>query len=150
MIRGTAELSPATMERGAVFCNITVDSFTALTARDTCEGRRRNYSALYTINGSVTGTVEFQFGMDWGCGGFMFLEDDPNPRLQYANTDIWWRRRCNNRDVLTYRISDTANFSSTLLGFEGSCDGFNSARNRSWEYPRVGAATLAQQAPALA
>ncbi|EAQ97508.2 MYXO-CTERM sorting domain-containing protein [Congregibacter litoralis] len=113
-------------------CSKDLEAFEGISYRKTCNGTREDYGALYTINGSLSGSVEFEFGLDWGLGGFILADYEDAP-IDYYNTDIWWSKNWNNSDVLSYEFSDVGSFSLTLLGFEGCCDGINSARYRTFE-----------------
>ena len=114
-------------------CDQNLEALEGVSYRGTCGGTRNDYAALYTIKGSVTGTAEFEFGLDWGRGGFIAGDFDGAPvnYINYINDDIWWSNSWSNRDVLNYSFADVNNFTLTLLGFEGCCDGINSARYRT-------------------
>jgi hypothetical protein len=111
-------------------CDQNLDALEGVSYRGTCGGTRNDYGALYTIKGSLTGTAEFEFGLDWGLGGFIGADFDGAP-VDYINDDIWWSNSWSNGDVLSYSFADVGNFTLTLLGFEGCCDGTNSARYRT-------------------
>lgn len=117
-------------------CSEDLDALEGVSYRGTCGGTRNDYGALYTITGSLSGGAEFQFGLDWGRGGFIFA-DSAGDSLDYYNEDIWWSTNWNNSDVKSYVLADAGDFSLTLLGFEGCCDGINSAQYRTWETPQV-------------
>jgi len=114
---------------GAV-CSQDLQALEGVSYRDTCGGSRNNYGALYTITGSLSASAEFEFGLDWGRGGFI-LADFDGASVDYINDDIWWGKNWSNPDVLSYSFADVGDFSLTLLGFEGCCDGINSARYRT-------------------
>ncbi|WOJ92541.1 PEP-CTERM sorting domain-containing protein [Congregibacter variabilis] len=114
-------------------CNEDLDAFEGVSYSGTCGGGKRNYGALYTIAGSLTGAAEFQFGLDWGRGGFI-VADSKDASVKYFNEDIWWAKNWNKKsEVKNYVLEDVGKFSLTLLGFEGCCDGINSAQYRTWD-----------------
>lgn len=119
--------------KGSV-CSQDLQALEGVSYRGTCGGTRRNYGALYTISGSLSGSAEFEFGLDWGRGGFI-LADFDGASIDYINDDIWWSKSWNNRDVLSYGFAGVGDFTLTLLGFEGCCDGINSARFRTLATP---------------
>lgn len=110
-------------------CDLSVEAFTGLSYRGTCGGTRNNYGAQYTISGYNTGVTAFQFGLDWGRGGFFSLEADGSTETTaFTDQDIWWGNNWMNSDVINFNLSTQGAFTLTLLGFEGCCDGANSAR----------------------
>lgn len=114
-------------------CSKNLTAFEDISYRGSCGGTRNDYAALYTITGSLSGGAEFQFGLDWGRGGFVLANSSGAP-LDYINDDIWWGGNWNNSsEIISYSLQDVGDFSLTLLGFEGCCDGINSARYRSWD-----------------
>ncbi|MEM1143806.1 MAG: MYXO-CTERM sorting domain-containing protein [Pseudomonadota bacterium] len=124
----------AARENGS--CMQAVEAFDSITYQDLCEGGRRNYGARYTISGSNSGVTNFQFGLDWGRGGFLSFEsEESNGVSSLVSEDIWWRKRWSDRDVIDFTIAAQGDFTLTLLGFEGCCDGINSARYRNWSLP---------------
>ncbi|WP_439106553.1 PEP-CTERM sorting domain-containing protein [Congregibacter sp.] len=130
-----AALNAFQSSEGAV-CSEDLQALEDVSYRGTCGGGKRNYGALYTITGSLTGGAEFQFGLDWGRGGFTSA-DSTDAAVDYFNEDIWWSKNWNNSDVKSYVLADTGDFSLTLLGFEGCCDGINSAQYRTWKTPQI-------------
>lgn len=114
------------------FCDRSLDALVDVTARQTCGGSKRDYGAQYTITGTNTGITDFQFGLDWGRGGFISFESDgAEGDLLRQTNDVWWSRNWGNGDVINYRFDQLGDFTLTLLGFEGCCDGVNSVRYRS-------------------
>ncbi|MFT4767060.1 MAG: hypothetical protein ACI8RN_000184 [Glaciecola sp.] len=114
-------------------CSEDLDAFEGVSYRGTCGGGKKNYGALYTITGSLIGAAEFEFGLDWGRGGFI-LADSKDTSVDYYNEDIWWAKSWTRAsEVKSYVLTDVGDFSLTLLGFEGCCDGINSARYRTWD-----------------
>ena len=114
-------------------CSKDLAAFEGVSYRGTCGGDKENYGALYTITGSLSGGAEFQFGLDWGRGGFILADFEDAP-INYIDDDIWWGKNWNNsKEILTYSAADVGKFSLTLLGFEGCCDGINSARYQTWD-----------------
>lgn len=124
-----AALGAFSQAKGPV-CSQDLQALEGVSYRGTCNGTRNDYASLYTISGSLSGTAEFEFGLDWGRGGFILADFDGAP-VDYINDDIWWSKNWNNRDVLSYSFADVGDFTLTLLGFEGCCDGINSARYRT-------------------
>jgi hypothetical protein len=118
-------------------CSKDLDAFEGVSYRGTCGGTRNDYGALYTITGSLTGGAEFEFGLDWGRGGFILADFEDAP-INYIDDDIWWGKNWkNSKEILTYSFADVGKFSLTLLGFEGCCDGINSARYQTWDAPEI-------------
>lgn len=113
------------------FCNQSLDALVDITAKTTCGGSGRDYGSLYTITGRNEGVTEFEFGMDWGRGGFLSLDIGGESELFRLDEDIWWGRNWGNSDVFGLTLGEMGDFSLTLLGFEGCCDGINSVRYRS-------------------
>lgn len=110
-------------------CNENVATLNEITYNSNCGNSKRNYGAKYTISGNNSGTTTFQFGMDWGRGGFLALDAAGDESIsRFTSEDIWWRRNWNDGDVINFVLSTQGDFTLTLLGFEGCCDGYNSAR----------------------
>ena len=110
-------------------CDLNVEAFTGLSYRSTCGGSKRNYGAQYTISGVNTGVTAFQFGLDWGRGGFFSLDAGGSIETSaFTDQDIWWGNNWLNSDVINFNLTTQGAFTLTLLGFEGCCDGANSAR----------------------
>lgn len=121
---------PAYNNPDTLLCDISVDAFDGLSA-GTCGGGSQNHGTLYTVSGTATGPVELEFGLDWGRGGFTLLAlDGMAPQLERHKSDIWWNRDWNHSDVLDFLIPQSGDFLFLGLGFEGCCDGINSARWR--------------------
>lgn len=113
------------------FCDQSLDALVDVTAAATCGGSGRNYGSLYTISGRNEGVTQFQFGMDWGRGGFVSIDAGGESDTLRLDQDIWWGRNWSNRDVFGLTLTDVGDFSLTLLGFEGCCDGINTVQYRS-------------------
>lgn len=113
------------------FCDQALDALIDVTARQTCGGSKRNYGALFTITGTNTGVTNFEFGLDWGRGGFISFDGANGSDLIRRTDDVWWSRNWGNRDVIDYRLDQQGEFTLTMLGFEGCCDGINSVRYRN-------------------
>ena len=97
-----------------------------------CGGPRRDTGTAFVISGKNTGNTELQLGLDWGRGGFSVLQlGDTLPVIEKYNSDIWWARTWNHGDVLTFNFNIDGAFNLLLIGFEGCCNGENSARWRS-------------------
>ncbi|EED32109.1 PEP-CTERM putative exosortase interaction domain protein [gamma proteobacterium NOR5-3] len=143
--RYTAALNAFESSEGSV-CSQDLGALEGVSYSGTCGGGKRNYGALYTITGSLSGGAEFQFGLDWGRGGFIFADSAGAP-LDYFNEDIWWSKNWGNSDVKSYVLADAGDFSLTLLGFEGCCDGINSAQYRTWETPEISSFSESPQIP---
>jgi hypothetical protein len=123
---------PAYFNTDTLICEESLDSFDGLTTHGTCGGTHRDNGTLFAITGTVTGPTEMQFGLDWGRGGFSWLTlGDNAPQIERYNEDIWWGTSWNNSDVLNFALPEPGDFLLIGLGFEGCCDGSNSARWRS-------------------
>lgn len=123
---------PAYSDPASLLCEESLDSFEGLTTRGTCGGSNSDNGTLFSISGSVTGPTQMQFGLDWGRGGFSLLTLGENaPIVERYNEDIWWGNNWNNSDVLDFVLPESGEFLLIGLGFEGCCDGSNSARWRS-------------------
>jgi hypothetical protein len=123
---------PAYSNPGKVICDLSVDGFDKLTSHESCDGSKRNIGTLFAISGSVESDTQLQLGLDWGRGGFISLDTGGlAPEITRYNSDIWWQKNWNHGDVLDFIIPKTPEFLLIGLGFEGCCDGFNSARWRS-------------------
>lgn len=110
-------------------CNENVEALHEITYTSNCAKSKRDYGAKYTISGNNSGITTFQFGMDWGRGGFLALDADGDESIsRFTSEDIWWRRNWNDGDVINFVLSTQGDFTLTLLGFEGCCDGYNNAR----------------------
>lgn len=120
---------------GNRYCNIDLDSLTDIASNTTCGGSKRDFGALYTITGNNQGITEFRFGMDWGRGGFVVAQAGDESAIDMHASDIWWSRSWTHSDVLPFTLEEQGRFTLTLLGFEGCCDGPNSAQylNRDLE-----------------
>jgi hypothetical protein len=110
----------------AGYCDLALEAFTDIESRNTCGGSNGGFGALYTITGTNTGVTEFQFGLDWGYGGFIVAETEGATLLDRFTQNIWWAKNWSNS--LAYTLSGQGSFTLTLLGFENCCDGINSAR----------------------
>ncbi|MFK7829746.1 MAG: MYXO-CTERM sorting domain-containing protein [Congregibacter sp.] len=113
------------------FCDLSLDALVNVTAQQTCGGTKRNYGAQYTITGTNIGVTEFEFGLDWGRGGFISFASESGTDIVRRTDDVWWSRNWNNSDVIGYSFAEQGDFTLTLLGFEGCCDGINSVQYRS-------------------
>ena len=132
-----------------VICDLSLDVFDKLTSHDSCDGSKRNIGTMFEISGSADAAIHLQLGLDWGRGGFISLSTGGlAPEITRYNSDIWWKKNWNHRDVLDLIIPETPEFLLIGLGFEGCCDGYNSARWRSLAAPAA-ASTFAvgRQAP---
>ncbi len=118
---------------GDPICAIPVATFNRVGAASAqCGGPRRNTVTAFSITGSNSGNTELEFGLDWGRGGYISLAVDGAPAtVDKYNEDIWWGYNWRNSDVLGLNISGSGSFDLLLLGFEGCCNGTNSARWRS-------------------
>lgn len=129
---------PAYNNPATRLCNLSLEAFENISASETCGGSNRNIGTLFAITGSATSETDVQFGLDWGRGGFLGLFAEGQDLLvNRYNTDVWWHRNWNNRDVIDLIIPETDSFLLVGLGFEGCCDGENSARWRSAGDPNV-------------
>ena len=123
---------PAYNNPNTLLCELSLQTFENISASETCGGPNRDIGTLFAITGSSTGSTQLQFGLDWGRGGFIGLvADGQDPLVERYNTDIWWGRNWNNTDVIDLFLPEMDNFLLLGLGFEGCCDGENSARWRS-------------------
>jgi len=127
-------------ERAETVCSESLRAFTDVSYRGICGGGSgRNFGSRYTITGSVMGLAAFEFGLDWGRGGFIAGAGSAGAPLVYLDEDIWWNRNWKHEDVMgrgseaaaSIVIPTTDSFTLTLLGFEDCCDGINSGRYRS-------------------
>tara|TARA_R110001599_G_scaffold353885_1_gene602431 strand:- start:2575 stop:3303 length:729 start_codon:yes stop_codon:yes gene_type:complete len=126
---------------GNIICDLSVDVFDNVSSHDTCGGSKRDIGALFAISGSAEADTQLQLGLDWGRGGFIALSTGGlAPEITRYNSDIWWSNNWNNGDVLDFIIPKTQEFLLIGLGFEGCCDGSNSARWRSLAEPAAPAA----------
>ncbi len=117
-----------------IICDISLDALEGITARGTCGADDRNdIGSLYFITGTATGAAELEFGMDWGRGGFAAVSREGLglESLIRLDEDIWWRNNWSNSDVFGLSITGPGDFQISLMGFEGCCDGNNSARWRA-------------------
>jgi hypothetical protein len=122
---------PASSDAGSMICEQQLEAFDGQTSR-ACGGGKRDIGTLFGIHGSATGPVEVQLGLDWGRGGFTsLLTAGSSPDVVRYNTDIWWGGNWSNGDVINLMIPTTTDFMLIGLGFEGCCDGNNTARWRS-------------------
>lgn len=113
-------------------CDMALQVFEGISSHDSCDGPKNNIGTLFTIAGSVTAPTQLQLGLDWGRGGFTMLTGAGlTATLQRYKSDIWWHKSWDNVDVLNLFLPITTDFLLVGLGFEGCCDGFNSARWRS-------------------
>jgi len=131
-------------DNATTVCSQELSAMTDVTYRGTCGGGRSNFAAKYTITGSVEGSALFEFGLDWGRGGFISATGSgEETALTYLNEDIWWRENWNNEDVkgrsnkpaAAILLTDMDQFTLTLLGFERCCDGVNSGRYQHFWNP---------------
>jgi hypothetical protein len=127
----------------AGYCDLALEAFTGIESRKTCGGSDGGFGALYTITGTNNGTTSFEFGLDWGRGGFLVTETQSGTSIEKVTQDIWWAKNWDNS--LEYTLSEQGRFTLTLLGFENCCDGINSARYKN-SYIRSG--ELLQDVPA--
>lgn len=124
-------------------CNVDLAALTDVSYRGACgSNSQRDYGSLYTITGSVMGPAVFEFGLDWGRGGFIAETSGSDGSLVYLDEDVWWRKNWDDEDVqgkgteaaASILIPQASSFTLTLLGFEACCDGVNSGRYRSLGY----------------
>ena len=113
-------------------CSLSLTTLDNVGGKQLCGGPRRDTGTAFLISGSNTGSTELQLGLDWGRGGFSFLQfDSTMPVVEQYTTDIWWSRNWNHGDVLKFNFNTDGVFNLLLIGFEGCCNGENSARWRS-------------------
>lgn len=115
---------------GGRLCSQSLEAFDGVTASGNCGLGTRNNGAMYEISGSTSGSTLFQFGLDWGRGGFLSVASSASQGSDIVGIgdDIWWARSWVHGDVINYVIAEQSSFTLTLIGFEGCCDGINSAR----------------------
>ena len=128
-------------------CELSLDILDNVGGRQLCGGPRRDTVTQFTISGVNTGTTELEFGLDWGRGGYSTLYPPAGgaiPVMEKYTDDIWWAFNWNHEDVLKFTFDFEGEFNLALLGFEGCCNGTNSARWRSangeWQSLAVNAA----------
>lgn len=130
----------------SVICSESLGALDDISAEFTCGTAARDFGTLFTVAGSSTGAVELEFGMDWGLGGFVIASSAGDTTVDWLAEDIWWERSWNNGDVFGISFTSPGDFSLQLLGFEGCCDGINSARWRAeggqWQTLAVNAVSL--------
>lgn len=115
-----------------VICELPIEVFDQVSSENTCGGSSRDIGTLFAITGSADAATQLQLGLDWGRGGFIALSTGGlAPEITRYNSDIWWSNNWGNGDVLDFIIPQTSEFVLVGLGFEGCCDGTNSARWRS-------------------
>lgn len=119
-------------------CTVAIELFDAIGGKQLCGGPQRNTVTAFQINGVNTGTTQLEFGLDWGRGGYSSIQfGSALPSIAKYTDDIWWGRNWRSSDVLSFDLTSQGAFSILLLGFEGCCNGENSARWRSldgqWE-----------------
>jgi hypothetical protein len=113
-------------------CELSLAAFDNISSSGSCGGPNTNTGTLFTITGSSTGLTQMQLGLDWGLGGFTMLSmAGQATEFERYNSDIWWNLNWDHGDILDLIIPETAHFTLVGLGFEGCCDGVNSARWRS-------------------
>ncbi|GEM_PF-3314733 len=132
-------------------CSQSLDALTGISLRGTCGIRTNGYASRYVVEGQVAAPTIFQFGMDWGQGGFVSVEQNGRTDTRLDSSDIWWSKRWSHGDVLNYMITEPGDFTLTLLGFEHCCDGINSARYLELSFPDEGPSSqsLGDDAPEL-
>lgn len=98
-------------------------------------GNTTDYSVLMSVDlmPSVSGSFEFQAGVDWGRGGIAAVINNTTGTVisEYVRTDdLWWAYNWNNADVFTTQVNLNAGDSYTLawIGFEGCCAGSSTIR----------------------
>jgi len=115
-----------------IICDLPIDVFDQVSSENTCGGPSRDIGTLFAISGSADTAAQLQLGLDWGRGGFIALSTGVlAPEITRYDSDIWWNNNWGNGDVLDFIIPETSAFLLIGLGFEGCCDGTNSARWRS-------------------
>ncbi len=115
-------------------CELSLDIFDMVGGKQLCGGPRRDTVTQFYISGINTGTTELEFGLDWGRGGHSTLyypAGEGMPVTEKYTDDIWWARKWSHEDVLKFTFDFDGAFNLALLGFEGCCNGTNSARWRS-------------------
>jgi len=139
---------PAFDNPSTLLCEQSLSSFDGISTRATCGGSNRDNGTLFAITGSVTGPTQIQFGLDWGRGGFSWLTlGDNTQQVERYDDDIWWSNNWNNSDVINFVLPEPGDFLLIGLGFEGCCDGNNSARWRSLDARGDNWQTLAVNVP---
>lgn len=130
-------------------CSQSLDALMGITARNNCKLNDSDNGVRYTIKGSSSSDVEFQFGLDWGRGGFVSFEGESSNTLNQYASNTWWNLNWSNSQVIGLRLPAIGDFTLTLLGFENCCDGVNAARYRSptdvgaqWQDLKVNAVPL--------
>ncbi len=114
---------------GGLLCQSSMSGFVQMGSRQTCNGPRRNYSMMATVQFSLTSdeNIRFRTGADWGRGGGIILRDLDAGTMQFTDLtseDIWWRRNWNDSDVIFSDVVLAAgSWALTWIGFEGCCAG---------------------------
>ena len=124
---------------GSEICSVQLESIDKVGGRQNCNGPKRNFATLFSINLKSDGDTKIQFGPDWGLGGAFFTDS--------GSTDFvgnkWWSHNWKSNSVFEVDIlagKQTINF----IGWENCCAGANSARystndGESWETLAVNA-----------
>lgn len=117
-------------------CTTSLAEFDAINSRETCGGPRRNLGSLFMISGYAEHDSLLQLGLDWGLGGFLVTAlGDHTLMIDYLDSDIWWKKRWSDSDVVELFLPAATEFVLMGLGFERCCDGYFSGRWRSLEEP---------------
>lgn len=133
------------------YCSRDLPSHTNFNNNDVCGGPNNNIGWKFDhdfFEPTAQGTWQFQFGIDWGWGGFCYLDDDVFNAAagtwgtavlsiftrSYSNieTQLWWSGSWSNPAV--FRTSDftvsAGRHRLTCYAAENCCDGRQSAQYR--------------------
>jgi hypothetical protein len=128
-------------QAGGDVCDVSLTSLDLVGSVQTCSGPNNNIATWFSIDLSTVATTWFEFGADWGRGGFAFLTNGGSGDLSYPG-DTWWSLDWNNSAVIDFGVT-AGSYTLNLLGFEGCCGGAMSLRYsndmESWNIAEVNA-----------
>lgn len=136
---------------GSPVCNVSLSALDLVGSAQSCSGGpRRNIATLFSVDVTQNSNIDFQFGAEWGRGGFAVLTNVnglvPPPYVG----DYWWGLNWGNPDVIKFTVTGDFSYTLKLLGFEGCCGGAMSLRYREeggqWMIAAVNAVNVPEPA----
>ncbi|WP_171013475.1 CCXG family PEP-CTERM protein [Chitinivorax sp. B] len=119
----------------AGYCDRTISTFAGISNQAVCNGGSYrdiafHYNIAFGVGAADAGQWSFRLGPDFGKGGAVFLD---GVLLAVKNDDLWWNGNFNaSGELLSTTVGNlvASNHTLDIYGFEGCCDGLQSAQFR--------------------
>ncbi len=123
----------AQFQAGSLVCDVSLGAVTNVGSSQTCGGPTRDIATLISISLTQTSNVTWQFGPDWGRGGYVYVAGVDE--IAYTE-DLWWAGNWSQAIEVT-TSGFVGPYTLNFLGFENGNGGGMSARystddGRTW------------------